>query len=106
MNHTATQNVQPQLPFDITARKHGGNPESKAANPMKEDKQQVRAEIMAYIRSKGIYGATADQVAEHFNCSPNHVAPRISELKMLGKLKPLGRRKTRSGCTAAVLVEK
>jgi AraC-like DNA-binding protein len=94
------------LPFDITANRHGGNAESRAANARAHgSKQVVRDQIMAFAMRQSWQGITADEVAEAFNCSPNHVAPRISELRASGLLLPSDqRRKTRAGCTARVLI--
>jgi AraC-like DNA-binding protein len=97
---------QQTLPYDITANRHGGNAESRAANAgIHGSKKLVRDQVMAYAMRQSWHGITADQVAEAFGCSPNHVAPRISELGAMGRLLPTDqRRKTRAGCTARVLI--
>ena len=98
--------MQATLPFDITARKHGGNPESRAANlAISASKEVVRKRVLEFAAGRGERGITADEVAEAFHCTHNHVAPRISELRTMGLLLPSDhRRATRSGCTARVLV--
>ncbi len=72
------------------------------ARQTREKKQKLYEEILEFAHGRG--GFTADELAESWDCSPNHVAPRISELLKLGKLVETGaRRKTRSGAWAAVL---
>lgn len=108
--HQPTAPHQPSLfdrgSTDITARKHGGNPESAAAHrKIAESKAESRNRVLAFAVSRGALGITTDEVAEHFNVPPNAVSGRISELKVLGKLIPTDRRRpTRSGCSARVLV--
>ncbi len=77
--------AQPILPFDITARKHGGNAESRAANlaalPTKESWRNI---IMDFAASRGTFCITADEVAVFFVCNHNTTSPRIAELRGLG----------------------
>lgn len=91
---------------DICRRKHGGNLESVAANQaIHESKEATREKIYLYAVAQGERGITADEVAAEWGVTHNHVAPRISELRRDGRLVPtLKRRKTRSGCTARVLI--
>lgn len=61
--------------------------------------------IMVFAAGRGAYGLTADEVAENWQCVHNHVAPRISELKLSGLLVETKRtRRTRAGSHARVLV--
>lgn len=63
--------------------------------------------IMAFAVAREARGLTADEVAAEWQCSPNHCAPRISELKDEGRLVPTRHtRPTRSGSPARVLVAK
>ena len=65
--------------------------------------EKVRQQVLSYIKERGSFGATADEVAVAFQCSHNHVAPRITELKGSGSLIPSAqRRQTRSGSPARV----
>lgn len=93
---------------DITESHHGGNPESVAAHKkVAPSKSETRRLIHLWALSRGEHGITADEAAEHFDCSHNHVAPRITELladKLLVRTDE--RRKTRSGSSARVLVAK
>jgi len=93
---------------DITANRHGGNPESQEANvSIAKNKEAVRMEVFEWAKKQGSKGITADETAAHFNCTHNHVAPRIAELKAMKVLVRSGeRRKTRTGRMAAVLVVK
>lgn len=92
--------------FDVTASHHGGNPESEAANKrVAPSKSETRNAIYAWALNRGEFGITADECADAFNCSHNHVAPRITELRALKLLVPTDRkRKTRTGSSARVLV--
>jgi hypothetical protein len=88
---------------DVTRSHHGGHPESEAANELiQPSKEATMWKIIVRIAERG--PATADEVAAEWECSHNHVAPRISEAKSLGLLAetPI-RRVTRSGCTARVI---
>lgn len=68
-------------------------------------KAQTCEAIMAFAIQCGELGFIADELAAAWNCSHNHVAPRISELLRVGCLRPTGRtRRTRAGCLARVLV--
>jgi len=68
----------------------------------REKRAKLYEEILEFSYGRG--GFTADELAESWNCSPNHVAPRISELLKSGRLIETGeRRRTRSGSFAAVL---
>lgn len=65
----------------------------------------IRELVYAHALARGERGITADEIAELWGCSPNHVAPRISELKKAGRLvRSEQTRKTRAGCAARVLV--
>lgn len=68
-------------------------------------KQEMQGRILAVGRQLGRFGFTADELAQRWNCSHNHVAPRISELKKLNRLVATSRtRLTRSGSPARVFV--
>jgi hypothetical protein len=92
--------------FDITASHHGGNPESAEANRrIASSKSETRNAIYAWALTQKSFGITADECAQAFSCSHNHVAPRITELRALKLLVPTDRkRKTRTGSLARVLV--
>jgi hypothetical protein len=60
---------------------------------------------MDFAIQRGHVGITADEVSTIWECSPNHCAPRICELKASGQLVPTDRcRATRAGARARVLV--
>lgn len=97
----------PVLPlFDITAGKHGGNPESEAAhNQIIGTKTDIWDRIERFAIALGTYGLTADELALAWNCELGHVAPRVTELKVNARLVETAvRRKTRTGCYARVVV--
>lgn len=91
---------------DITAGRHGGNPESAAANDsISPDKARLRRLVLTFIRHRGLVGATSDEVEISLRLSHQTVSARISELKASGELRDTGRRRpTRSGRGAAVLI--
>lgn len=99
---------------DICANRHGGNPESIAANPAEDVKEGIRLQIIEHVRALGPEGAIPDEIVATWGTIHNHVAPRCSDLKRDGRLVPQfehkngklvpKRRLTRDGNTARVLV--
>jgi hypothetical protein len=89
--------------FDITARRHKGNPQSVAAfSVVKERISASQERVLASIKAASA-GMTCDELAVQFNATPNEISGRCSELLRDGRIKREGRRATRSGCMAAVL---
>lgn len=90
---------------DITARKHGGNAQSIAANPSAHSKAAMRQRIQSELRQRGRFGATTDELAICFNVPPNEISGRTAEMKRDGMVIENGnKRPTRRGKNAAVLV--
>ena len=98
---------------DICSNRHGGNPESRAAfNKISGHTAAQEAEILSLLASfPG--GLISEQIEDALSLGRSSVSARISELKRRGLvgLKDIGdgkyeRRRTRSGCTAAVVVSK
>lgn len=91
---------------DITAGRHGGNPESaEASASIDPDKARLRRLVVAYVRTCGEAGATCDEVEEALGLAHQTASARITEAKALGELRRTDdRRPTRSGRNAAVLV--
>jgi hypothetical protein len=91
---------------DITRNHHGGNPESNAAHrSIVKVKDAIRNAIVSFVRYRGCYGATSDEVETLFGWSHQTVSARITEAKANGDLiKTTRKRPTRSGRNAAVLV--
>jgi hypothetical protein len=79
---------------------------SRAAHErIRECKETVRLQILAFARESGTFGITPDETAAKFQCAHNHTSPRVSELLGDGRLVRSSRRRlTRSGCMAAVLI--
>ncbi len=88
-------------PLDIC-----GDRNSVAAhNYIRSNKEAVCEQIVDLVRTRGDRGVTADEIGSEWGCSPNHVAPRLTELVAAGRLvRTDRRRKTRAGCLASVLV--
>jgi hypothetical protein len=90
--------------FDITARRHRGNEQSTAAfHVIMEKLTDWQADILHELEDLGDKGATVDELAVFFETTPNAISGRVSELKRMGKIYKSGTRKTRSGCSAAIL---
>ena len=107
---------QQQLAFTLTPppvrRKVTIRAESREAyQAVKLTASRVREQVYAYIAGCGDRGATVDEIVAAWGCSPNRVAPRVTELRRDGRVVVLKRwdgstvrRKTRQGKGAAVLV--
>jgi hypothetical protein len=97
---------QQTLPFDITARKHKGNPESRAANErLHPRKSELRDRFYNWFVERGPRGAVAEEAEIALGFARGTGQPRVTELKALGKLVKTGeRRDTSTGNKAAVLV--
>lgn len=97
--------------FDTTARKHRGNPESRAAHTdVRETAAATRAKILAQIDAAGPAGLTCDEAAVINDTTPNAISGRFTELKGIPSrnlpqlIAKAGTRPTRSGSRAAVYV--
>jgi hypothetical protein len=91
---------------DITARKHGGNPQSVEAHKRIRKGLSARREaVYEWIEAAGKRGITVDEMAVWMNDTPNAISGRFSELARNGRIIRSGRtRKTRSGCSAVVWI--
>lgn len=68
--------------YDLCERRHSGNPASRAAFAQAaEHLPRRRAEVLAYIRSRGVVGATAKEIATFLGLPLHAVSGRCSELK-------------------------
>lgn len=94
--------------MDITANFHGGNAESVAAHGGRADRVRRKAEcaaILAYARTKGRTGVTADELAAALSMPYQSTSGRCAELKVKCELVPVDeRRLTRAGRSARVMV--
>jgi len=73
------------------------------------DKDRLRVLVYEYVRRCRERGATADEACLALDMGHNSIAPRLTELKSaklveLYDAKGRGRRKTRQGCRAGVVV--
>lgn len=91
---------------DVTAHRHGGNPESDEAHAsIVGDKARLRRMVLAYVRDRGLIGATSEEVEHGLGLAHQTVSARITELKASRALYDTGRRRpTRSGRNAAVVM--
>ncbi len=92
---------------DITHRYHQGDIFSDLAHKtLIGSKAAIRAKVISYVRDQGWSGATSDEIEQATGLSHQTVSARVTEAKADGTLIPIGKRKTRSGRNAAVLVVK
>ena len=90
--------------FDITAGKHGGNPESRTANLKAcPNKQHWHGEIIRYLAFVR-RDATCAELSQHFGVAMHRISGRCSELKALGLIVPTEER--RNGGRVLILKEK
>jgi hypothetical protein len=96
---------QPTL-WDVTARKHGGNQQSIAANLRSSAfKETNRERIRTQIASAGFAGLTINELRiyddkkQRFKPA-NELSPRLTELVALRLIYPSGRQ--RAGCSVYV----
>ena len=70
---------------DICRNKHGGNPQSEAANRL-VNKPRGRQQALDFIRARGSLGATSSEFALSVGKHPHQVSGRFSELKRDGDI--------------------
>ena len=89
--------------WDISAKKHRGNPESVAAYKGLDASQQ-RARVLAAVNQSGQLGITCHELAERWGVSPHQISGRFSELKQSRAIRKAGTRKNAAGNSCAILV--
>lgn len=77
--------TQPLLPFDVCARKHGGNEESRRAN-LRASKAESRQEVYEALLTHG--DMTCKEIAAKLGKPMHKISGRLSELKALGSVEP------------------
>lgn len=94
---------------DITSGRHGGNPESEAAQAGRSHRaQSQRLKVLLQVHRAGFRGITADELAEKWGAEVNRISGRFSELSRDGLIERRDHkgkritRRTRSGSRAAV----
>ncbi len=89
---------------DICARKHKGNEQSTQAfrNAVKHRATEQQQRVLKCLRDRP-EGLIAEEIAAILGVTVNMISGRCSELKRDGKIYKSGTRKTRSGCSAAIL---
>ncbi len=76
-----------------------------AASHSASDAATMRARVLAYIRSRGIHGATRLEIQDALGMSGDTVRPRVCELIARGLIETSGEiRRTASGRPSEVLV--
>ena len=103
-HYAATERESHQDLFDVCANRSRGNPESRAAFESIRDRLTEQQERVINAIRQSDDGLTAEEIATKLGTTVNCVSGRCSELKMQGRITTKGRRLTRSGNPAAVLV--
>lgn len=86
---------------DICFNRHGGNPESIAANKaVAPSKQKQLAIVLQALKELG--AGTCEQVEIKTGMKHQTCSARFSDLKRLNKIVFVGQGKTLSGCSAGV----
>lgn len=89
---------------DVCRRRHGMNPESLAAHRRtpKEDRYAKILDLLRIVRDTGL---TCDELSQRLSVHPNQISGRITELRLMGKIRKTDqRRQTQTGSWAAVYV--
>jgi hypothetical protein len=90
---------------DITEKKHGGNPFSRAANPERERKQRDMQALYDYFVRQGTKGCICEVAYLALGLLAQTGSGRCSDLKRTGKIVGTGRRgRTQTGHGAEILV--
>lgn len=90
---------------DVCGARHGGDENSEAANRV-TNKEISRARIVAFLKGCGDRGATCEDISIALDLGYTSASARCSELRRDGTVEVQGKRPTRTGCKAAVLVLK
>lgn len=89
--------------WDVCQNRHGGNPESSAAfNKIYSRLTAAQERVLRCIRDAGERGRSNDDICIVLGLTPNQVSPRLTELRIQGRIGKIGTRPTRSGCSAAI----
>lgn len=90
--------------FDACRNRHGGDACSDAAHESLINHKDAQLKVCYdFIRDRGTYGATADEISEATGMLYATVSARCSWLRKNNKVLKNGTRLTRSGRSAAVL---
>lgn len=89
--------------WDVCARRHGGNVESRAARIACRVSEQ-RDKVLAAVEAAGAQGVTCHELAAAWGVTPNTISGRFSELKATGHIRKAGTRKNAAGQRCGVLV--
>lgn len=91
--------------FDICGRRHKGNRQSVRAEQSVKDRKPTQTQrIVAYLRERGMLGATCEELSIALELRYTSASARCSEMKECGWVAIAGERKTTGGDMADVLV--
>lgn len=84
---------------------HGRQASVEAFQVIAPTLSERRQRILAAIVDAGAAGVTLDELSQRFGVPAHTISGRVTELKRAGLVRHTGdRRRTRSGCSAAVIV--
>lgn len=89
--------------FDICANNHGGNENSTEAR-RNTNADVDRKRILAFIQAQGSEGATCDEIEQALSLPHQTASARCTDLKVRRLVRENGKRLTRRGSSASVLV--
>ena len=87
---------------DITSNKHGGNANSSAAYETIADTLTNRQNDVLSALLRHPAGMTSKEIAKWLESPLNAISGRISELKVMGRIREAGRR---DGCAVLVMAD-
>lgn len=91
--------------FDVCENYHGGNANSvDAFKKASGSASALRAEIFRYLVQQGSKGATCDEIEVALGIAHQTCSARCADLKREGAVYEYGKRKTRTGSNAGVLI--
>jgi len=84
----------------------GSNTSYSAAQFVRSEAPNMRVAVLGFIRLMGSHGATDEEVENALGFKHQTASARRNELMNMGLIKKAGTRKTESGCSADVWVQK
>ena len=91
---------------DICENRHGGDLFSLAAHDrIAATLPDARRRALDWIRSRGSFGATAQEYADHLHVGVNTISGRFSELKKAGLVVQSRKQASRNGGRVVVAAE-
>lgn len=101
----ALESGRPYLPNIPLPYARGSKTSRKAAESMRSYAASQRMQILQFIKSRGVYGATCDETEIALNLSHQTASARFSDLKKISAIRETSQeRSTRTGSMASVCI--